>query len=147
MSLTMGTGPFGHAPAGRFNVDVPHARILFSDPSPRRIRAVLGGRTVIDSRRTRVLHEHGRLPRYFVPREDVRWQDLGDVAPVEPPRDAPALEGHVSFPFAAMDTWYEEDDEVLSHALDPYHRVDVRTNPGGVSSSSPRRRAACSSGP
>ena len=68
MSLTMGTGPFGHAPAGRFNVDVPHDRILYSDPSPRRIRAVLDGRTVLDSRRARMLHEHGRLPRYFVPR-------------------------------------------------------------------------------
>ena len=127
MSLTMGTGPFGHAPAGRFNVDVPHDRILYSDPSPRRIRAVLDGRTVLDSRRARMLHEHGRLPRYFVPRDDVRWEDLGDVEPVEPPPEAPALDGHVAFAFDAMDAWYEEDDEVLSHALDPYHRVDVRT--------------------
>jgi uncharacterized protein (DUF427 family) len=26
-----------------------------------------------------------------------------------------------------MDAWLEEDDEVLSHAIDPYHRVDVRS--------------------
>jgi uncharacterized protein (DUF427 family) len=126
MSLTMGTGPFGHAPAGRFNVEVPHDRILFSDPTPRRIRAVLGGRTVLDSRRARMLHEHARLPRYFVPRDDVRWEDLGDVAPVEPPAGAPELDGHVAFPFDAMDAWFEEDDQVISHAPDPYHRVDVR---------------------
>jgi uncharacterized protein (DUF427 family) len=126
MSLTMGTGPFGHAPAGRFNLALPHEGILFSDPTPRRIRAVLGGRTVLDSRRARLLHEHGRLPRYFVPREDVRWQELGDITALDPPAGAPELDGHVAFPFAAMDGWFEEDDEIISHAPDPYHRVDVR---------------------
>jgi uncharacterized protein (DUF427 family) len=25
-----------------------------------------------------------------------------------------------------MDTWLEEDDEIVGHAIDPYHRVDVR---------------------
>jgi len=127
MSLTMGTGPFGHAPAGRFNVDLPHEDVLFSEPSPRRVRAVLGGRTVLDSRRARVLQQHGRLPRYYVPREDVRWEDLGDIAAEDPPPGAPELDGHVTFPWVAMDTWLEEDDEVISHAIDPYHRIDVRS--------------------
>ena len=126
MSLTMGTGPFGHRPAGRFNLDIPVGEVLFADPSPRWVRAVRGGETVIDSRRVRMLHQHGVLARYFVPREDVRWEALGDVEPVEPPEGAPGMEGYVAFPWDAFDAWFEEDEQLISHAIDPYHRVDTR---------------------
>jgi uncharacterized protein (DUF427 family) len=126
MSLTMGMGPFGHQPAGRFNVDIPVRDVLFVDPSPRWIRATRGGETVIDSRRAKMLHQHGRLTRYFVPRDDVRWDQLGDVEPVEPPDGAPDLDGHVSFVWDDLDAWFEEDEQLLSHAIDPYHRIDVR---------------------
>ena len=126
MSLTMGRGPFGHQPAGRFNVDIPSREVLFVDPSPRWIRAARGGETVLDSRRAKMLHQHGRLARYFVPRDDVRWEHLGDVQPVQPPASAPGLEDHVSFAWDDLDAWFEEDEQLLSHAIDPYHRVDVR---------------------
>jgi hypothetical protein len=56
MTLTMGSGPFGHDPAGDFNLDIPARELLFVDPSPRWIRAVRGGETVIDSRRMKMLH-------------------------------------------------------------------------------------------
>jgi len=72
MSLTMGSGPFGHRPAGRFNVAIPVREVLFVDPLPRRIRALRGGNAVVDSRRVKMLHQHGVLPRYFFPRDDVR---------------------------------------------------------------------------
>jgi hypothetical protein len=85
MTLTIGSGPFGHRPAGRFNVEIPVRDVLFVDPSPRWIRAARDGETVLDSRRAKMLHQHGRLARYFVPRDDVRWDRLGDVQPVEPP--------------------------------------------------------------
>ena len=34
--------------------------------------------------------------------------------------------------FAAFDHWLEDDDEVVSHPRDPYHRIDVRTSSRAV---------------
>jgi uncharacterized protein (DUF427 family) len=126
MSLTVGSGPFGHHPAGRFNFEIPADEVLFVEPCPRWIRARLGGETVIDSRRAKLLHQTGALARYYVPRDDVRWDQLGDIEPVTPPAGAPGLDGHVTFAFDDLDTWLEEDFELIAHAIDPYHRVDVR---------------------
>jgi uncharacterized protein (DUF427 family) len=126
MALTMGSGPFGHRPAGRFNVPIAVREVLFVDPSPRRVRAELGGETVVDCRRVQMLHQHGVLPRYFCPRDDVRWSALGKVQPVLPPDGAPGLEGHVTFAWDDLDAWFEEDEPIGGHAIDPYHRVDVR---------------------
>ena len=126
MSLTMGSGPFGHEPAGRFNVEIPVREVLFVEPSQRWIRATRGGETVIDSRRAKVLHQHGVLARYFVPRDDVRWDLLAGVEPLSPPAGAPSLDDHVTFAWNDLDAWFEEDEEVISHATDPYHRIDVR---------------------
>jgi uncharacterized protein (DUF427 family) len=126
MSLTMGSGPFGHHPAGRFNLDIPAGEVLFVDPSPRWIRAVRDGETVIDSRRVKMLHQHGVLGRYYFPREDVRWDALGEIEAVEPPAGAPGMEGYVAIPWDALDAWFEEDEQLISHAIDPYHRVDTR---------------------
>ena len=36
------------------------------------------------------------------------------------------LAGYVALDFAAFDDWYEEDERIVSHPRDPYHRVDVR---------------------
>src|SRR3954464_14945153 len=119
MSLTMGSGPFGQRPAGRVNVAIGFREVLFADPSPRRLRGVRGGETVFDTRRAKLLHQHGALARYFVPRSDVRWELLGDVEAEEPPPGAPALEAHVSFRWADLDRWLEEDEELLAHAIDP----------------------------
>jgi uncharacterized protein (DUF427 family) len=126
MSLTMGSGPFGHQPAGDFNLDIPARELMFVDPSPRWIRAVGGGETVIDSRRVKMLHQHGALGRYFFPREDVRLDLLSGVEPVEPPPGAPGLDGYIAIPWDALDAWFEEDEQLIAHAIDPYHRVDVR---------------------
>lgn len=122
----MGTGPFGHAPRGQFNTDVDQVRTIYVESSPRRVRAVLGGETVLDSTRGMLLYRHALLARHFFPRGDWRWELLGDLEPVLPPADAPGLEDHVTFAFAEMDAWYEEDDEIVGHTIDPYHRVDVR---------------------
>jgi uncharacterized protein (DUF427 family) len=74
MSLTVGTGPFGKEPAGRFNFEVQPATgaVIFFDPVPQRIRAVFEGETVVDSSRAKLLHETGHLPVYYFPVEDVR---------------------------------------------------------------------------
>src|SRR5437879_276000 len=116
MSLTMGAGPFGHVPAGRFNIEVQHEGVVYVEPFPRRIRAVLGGETVFDTRRAHLLWESGRLPRYFIPRDDVRSELLDAVPAVEPPAGAVGVDGFVAFPWDALDAWYEEDEEVVGHA-------------------------------
>jgi len=36
------------------------------------------------------------------------------------------LDGYVVLDFRAFDAWYEEDERVVSHPRDPFHRVDVR---------------------
>ena len=72
MALMTGQGPFGHAPAGSFNRRLPGDGLLYLEPSPRRIRGLLGGEVVVDSTRVSLLLEHGRLPRYHVPEADVR---------------------------------------------------------------------------
>ncbi len=40
--------------------------------------------------------------------------------------DDPDLAGHLLLDFRAFDLWYEEDDELVAHPRDPYHRIDVR---------------------
>jgi hypothetical protein len=62
MSLTVGSGPFGQRPAGSFSFEVPSDEVVYLEASPRWIRGRLGGQTVVDSRRVRMLHESGRLP-------------------------------------------------------------------------------------
>jgi uncharacterized protein (DUF427 family) len=37
----------------------------------------------------------------------------------------PDLAGYVVLDFHAFDQWYEEDDPILAHPRDPFHRVDV----------------------
>jgi uncharacterized protein (DUF427 family) len=36
------------------------------------------------------------------------------------------LRGRVAFAWRAMDAFYEEDERILGHAADPYHRIDIR---------------------
>ena len=110
MALTLGTGPFGDQSTGSFT---------YVEDSPRWIRARLGGETVADSRRTKLLHRFGTLPVHLFPPEDVRSELLPECAVREP-------DGLVEIAFGAVDQWLEEDEELLGHARDPYHRIDTR---------------------
>jgi uncharacterized protein (DUF427 family) len=38
----------------------------------------------------------------------------------------PDLAGHVILDFKGFDGWLEEDEELVGHARDPYHRIDMR---------------------
>ena len=156
MTLTIGTGPFGNQSAGTFNFDtgVLRAHTLYFEDSPRRVRVVLGGETVADSKRAKLLHETGHLPVYYIPEEDIRMDLLdesdhttqcpfkGDASYwsvrvgdrvsenavwsyPEPVDSAPSLAGYLAFYWNKMDHWYEEDEEVFVHPRDPYHRVDI----------------------
>jgi uncharacterized protein (DUF427 family) len=155
MALTVGTGPFGQRPAGSFNFELPRTKgLIYFEDSPRRIRARLGGETVVDSRHAKLLHEHGHLPIYYFPVDEVRMDLLvpsekhtrcpykgeasywsvhagGEVAEdavwsyPEPLEGAPPLAGYLAFYWHTMDEWLEEDEPAIVHARDPYHRVDV----------------------
>ena len=68
MTLTVGTGPFGHNPAGSFNVEIPfRERLLFVEPSERWIRGILGEETVVDSRAARVRLRAGQAADLLLP--------------------------------------------------------------------------------
>ena len=48
------------------------------------------------------------------------WQHTGL------PAYASELQGRVAFAWRAMDAFYEEDERIMGHAADPYHRIDIR---------------------
>jgi uncharacterized protein (DUF427 family) len=155
VSLTVGTGPFGHHPGGAFNFELPRTRgIIYFEESPRRIRATFGGETIVDSRHAKLLHEQNHLPVYYFPTGEVRMDLLeatdhtsrcpfkgearywsivagGRVAEnaawqyPDPLEGAPPLAGYVAFYWNKLDEWFEEDEPAIVHARDPYHRVDV----------------------
>src|SRR5215210_1194427 len=122
MSLTVGTGPFGQAPAGSFNFDTPHGA-FYLDLIPRHVRGFVGGEKVVDSRRVHMLHEAGRLPVWYFPEEDVRVDRVPEDELIR--RDEPQLAGLVAVGFRALDEWLEEDEPVIGHPRDPFHRIDV----------------------
>src|SRR2546427_7836861 len=131
-----------------------HGGRMRLEPSQRRVRAVLGGVTIVDSKRAQLLFLPPPLNTYVFPRDDVRadaieragkpgelpglgiinrWhvEAAGKVAEnaawtaAEPPPGLEALKDMVALRWNLMDAWYEEDDEVFVHPRDPYHRVDV----------------------
>ena len=121
------------------------------EPVPRRIRAELGGRVVLDTNAALYLWEWPYYPQYQIPVADVdpavlveedRTHALkrGTVSPVslrvaDVVRDAagrryrtssiPSLVDTVRFEWDALDAWYEEDERVFVHPRSPYVRVDA----------------------
>ena len=146
MGLTFGSSPFGPTGEGRFDFDAPE-RVRYWEPWPRRMRAVVGNETVLDSERGLLFHESGRLPVHYFPLEDLRqdllfedpetrtWsmrvgERLITKAASASPRqgEGELLPGFVAPHYGAMDGWFEEDDPIYGHPRDPYHRVDVRSS-------------------
>jgi uncharacterized protein (DUF427 family) len=155
MSLTVGTGPFSRNPAGIFNFEIPRpAGIIYFADSPRRIRGVFAGETIVDSRHASLLHEQGHLPVYYFPQDEVRMELLqptdhtshcpfkGDASYwsvqvgdrtsenaawsyPDPIEGAPPLAGYIAFYWNKLDEWFEEDEPAIVHARDPFHRVDI----------------------
>jgi len=156
MGMMTGTGPLGPRPAGRFNFPTPApGSALYLEPTPKRIRVMLAGQTIADSRRASLLQESGHMPVYYFPPEDVRTdllhpsatrtrcpkkgeathysirlgeREVADAAWCyqEPLASAPPIGGLIAFYWERVDGWLEEDEEVFGHARDPYHRIDVR---------------------
>jgi uncharacterized protein (DUF427 family) len=121
------------------------------EPVPRRIRAVLAGETVLDTLRAKYVWEWPNYPQYYVPLADVRRELLvaeghsqhsprgtvelyalrvGDLKRSHAARlvaDSPidGLGDTVRFEWAALDAWFEEDEQVFVHPRNPYVRVDA----------------------
>ena len=114
VTLTAGSGPFGHHPSGRFDFEPPR-EITFVEVHRPRVRALKDGDTVVDSTRTRLVYRTGSLPRYAFPAADVSVE-------AEP---EPAVDGYVTVPWDAVDRWLEEETEIVVHPRDPYHRIEV----------------------
>jgi uncharacterized protein (DUF427 family) len=88
------------------------------------------GYTVIDTEGALLVHRPGHPPIYALPASAVH----GVAA--QPVPEAP---GHVHVPWDAVDSWWEEEEQVLGHPRNPYHRIDcirtrrhLRVEVGGV---------------
>ncbi|MGC5020758.1 DUF427 domain-containing protein [Micromonospora sp. DT47] len=121
------------------------------EPVPRRIRAFVAGEQVLDTTRARYVWEWSFYPQYYIPIADVDRDLLIDDQRTEQTRrgtarvhgllvgetsrdscarwygdDAlPGLADTIRFDWAALDGWFEEDEEVFVHPRNPYARVDA----------------------
>jgi uncharacterized protein (DUF427 family) len=125
------------------------------EPVPRRIRAFAGNEKVLDTTRALYVWEWPNYPQYYIPMADVRrglldpeWHTqqtgrgvvesyglrIGDLHRPQAARvvvESPiaGLTGTVRFDWAAIDAWFEEDEQVFVHPRSPYTRVDaLRSN-------------------
>ena len=127
--------------------------VVFTMPSPKRLRVKVGELIVADSAEALVLQESDHLPVYYFPIKDVDEsflmpsttrtecpykgvashyslntgvtlvQDAG-WRYLEPVKGCPPIADYMGFYWSKMDHWYEEDEEIFVHARDPFRRVD-----------------------
>ncbi len=151
----IGRAPFGKQKRGSFNFESePPDRVLFFEPFPRKVRAVINGKTVAESTNVKLLHETEHTPVYYFPLEDVREEYLeatdrhthcsikGDASYYsltvdgevrenkawrypETVEDCPFLADYIAFYWEAIDEWWEEAERVYVHPRDPYNRIEV----------------------
>src|SRR5215470_5308905 len=156
MGLSWQQGPLAPGAIGRFLVPGPlPERMLFAEPLCRRMRVRFGGAWIADSEDVVLLHEPGRYPVAYFPLGGIadgalepsghttQHADLGTTTwytiragehakpraawqHTEIPGYASELKDRVAFAWRAMDAFYEEDERIVGHAADPYHRIDIR---------------------
>ncbi len=156
MGLSWQQGPLSPGAIGRFLVPEPlPQRLLYAEPLRRRMRVRFGGTWIADSERVLLLFEPGHYPMAYFPESDIasntldrvehttRHRDLGLTSwytvhagdksasrgawqHIELPSYASELQGRIAFAWPAMDAFYEEDERIVGHAADSYHRIDIR---------------------
>jgi uncharacterized protein (DUF427 family) len=123
----------------------------FIQPAPRRVRGYFAGELMFDTTQALYVWEWPNYPQYYIPIDDVnddllvdemyeKNQSLGTymrygfkVGDREFPKAAKmytddsleGLAGMVRFEWAALDAWYEEDEQIFVHPRNPYTRVDA----------------------
>ena len=156
MGLSWQQGPLSAGAIGRFLVPEPvPKRLLYAEPLRRRMRVRFGGTWIADSENMLVLFEPGRYPMAYFRETDVspgtlertdhitRHPDLGLTSwytvragdksaargawqHTDLPTYANELQGRVAFAWPAIHAFYEEDERILGHADDSYHRIEIR---------------------
>lgn len=155
MGLSWQQGPLASHPVGTFLTPEPLPdRLLYAEPLRRRMSVRFGGEQIALSEDVVVLHEPARYPVAYFPKADVapvlepsghltEHPELGRTAwmavkvgehqvgrgaweHVELPGFAAVLAKRVAFAWHAMEGFYEEDERILGHAADAYHRIDIR---------------------
>ena len=121
-------------------------------PVPRRIRATLAGRTVLDTMSALYVWEWPHYPQYYIPLADIDPAVLVDghheqklsrgtarryalqageiVRPAAlrvygDDATVEGLAGRARFEWDSLDAWFEEDEQVFVHPRDPYTRIDA----------------------
>ena len=121
------------------------------EPVPRRVRAMLAGSVVLDTMSARYVWESPHFPQFYLPIGDFTQDVLVDEDHEEHLRrgtarrfglrmgdeeragvahhyiasDIDGIVGTVRVNWAALDHWFEEDEEVFVHPRSPYARVDA----------------------
>lgn len=156
MGLSWQQGPLSPGAVGRFLVPEPlPKRLLYVEPLRRRMRVRFADTWIADSENVLLLFEPGRYPLGYFPETDIspntlvrteyttQHQDLGLTSwyavraggksaqrgawtHVALPDYASELSERVAFAWTAMDAFYEEDERIVGHAADSYHRIDIR---------------------
>ena len=127
--------------------------VVFTMPSPKRLRVVVGELTVADTTEALVMYESDHLPVYYFPVNDVDDAMLMESATrtecpfkgtathyslntgitlvedagwryLEPVPECPQISDYMAFYWNKINHWYEEDEEIFVHARDPFRRVD-----------------------
>src|SRR5689334_11095624 len=120
------------------------------EPAAKRVRIMLGGQVVADTSAAAYVWENPSYPQYYIPLSDVPPGVLKETGTTSHSpsrgtavhfsvhggdrvaddaawcyRDSPLeeLRDRVRFDWAAMDAWFEEDEEVFVHPRSPYVRV------------------------
>jgi uncharacterized protein (DUF427 family) len=117
----------------------------------KRVRAYLGGELVADTTHPLLVWEKPYYPTYYFPAADVQAELRADGGVAHSPsrgdgitfsvragdteaagaairyEDSPfeELRDAIRLDWAAMDAWFEEDEQVFTHPRDPYTRVDI----------------------
>ena len=129
MSLTIGPGPFSTASRGVLSTGELPRGAAYAEPYPRRVRALLGGRALLDTEQAWMVHGPGFGAELWFPRDEVDASGLASTALTEFEQDndpvSGALAGFVKLEFTTADRWFVEDEPVYAEVRDPYHRVDV----------------------
>src|SRR4051794_12879083 len=156
MGLAWQQGPLATSAVGQLLSPQPlPARLPYAEPLRRRMRVRFGGDWIADSEDVVLLHEPGRYPVAYFPLDALRdgtlepgerttrHRDLGPTSwftvragahsaqraawqHVELADHASVLKGRVALAWRAMDAFYEEDERIVGHAADSYHRIDIR---------------------
>jgi uncharacterized protein (DUF427 family) len=156
MGLAWQQGPIAPGAVGRFLVPDPlPERLLYAEPLRRRMRVQFGEAWVADSEDVVLLHEPGHYPVAYFPLNDIspnvlsrpthttQHRDFGPTSwytvqagsqskdraawqHTDLPDHASELQERAAFAWRAMDAFYEEDQRLVGHAADPYHRIDIR---------------------